>query len=93
MNYLNKKINEKEYKRFLGKRQAKREMNVEMRQLIQTWIQIKTDVLRRFIHRVSIAVQQNQILEYSDISYELDEMKVFIDSQLREIRGQFYLPS
>jgi hypothetical protein len=85
LNYLNKKINEKEYKTFLGEKQTKKEMNVEMRQLIQTWIVIKTDVLRRFIYRFSDAVIHNQIIEFDDISYELDEIKSFVNTHLREI--------
>ena len=85
MRYLNKKINENVYKTFLEEEQNEKEMNTELFQLIQTWIVIKTDILKRFIIRVNLAVRSNEKMIYDDIAGELDELKDFITSHLRDI--------
>ena len=85
MRYLNKKINENVYKTFLEEEQNEKEMNTELFQLIQTWIVIKTDILKRFIIRVNDAVRSNEKMIYDDIAGELDELKDFITSHLRDI--------
>ena len=85
MRYLNKKINENVYKTFLEEEQNEKEMNTELFQLIQTWIVIKTDILKRFIIRVNLAVRSNEKMIYDDIAGELDELKYFITSHLRDI--------
>jgi len=85
MNYLNNKITEKEYKNHLENEEMKKEMNVEIYQLIDTWIVVKTDILKRFMYRIDNAVKDNQKMEYHDIAYEIDELKEFMKSHLREI--------
>jgi hypothetical protein len=85
MNYLNNKITEKEYKNHLENEEIEKEMNVEIYQLIDTWIVVKTDILKRFMYRIDNAVRDNQKMEYHDIAYELDELKAFMKSHLSEI--------
>jgi hypothetical protein len=89
MNYLHKKIDENEYKSFLEKEENKREMNIEVHQLVQTWIVIKTDILKRFMYRIRMAVRNNKKMTFDDIEYELNELKEFIKMNLREIESTY----
>jgi hypothetical protein len=89
MNYLHKKIDDNEYKSFLEQEENKKDMNIEVHQLVQTWIVIKTDILKRFMYRIRMAVRNNNKMTFDDIEYELDELKVFMKMNLREIESTY----
>jgi hypothetical protein len=88
MNYLNKQISEKEYKQFLGNEENKKDRNIEIYQLIQMWIVVKTDILKRILHDVKNK-KKNDSYIYDAYNVELDELKNFIKSHLNAIEKTY----
>jgi hypothetical protein len=91
MNYLNKQISEKEYKQFLGNEENKKDRNIEIYQLIQMWIVVKTDILKRILHDVKNKKKNDDYDAYIYDAYnvELDELKNFIKSHLNAIEKTY----
>ena len=91
MNYLNKQISEKEYKQFLGNEENNKDRNIEIYQLIQMWIVVKTDILKRILHDVKNKKKDDDYDSYIYDSYngELDELKNFIKSHLNTIEKTY----
>lgn len=97
-NYLRNNISEKEYKSFLFNEDQERECNFEVYQLIQTWIIIKTDILRRLLHQITNANENcrtnangraNDGNDYHSIRNEMNNLVDFVKNNLTEIEKTY----
>ena len=93
--FLNKKIDEKQYKMFLERDSKRIDKNKEIYQLFQTYIMIKSDILHRFMNEMKIAICNsvesiiNNICKLQSILDETIVLKTFIDKNADEIRKTY----
>lgn len=92
MNYLNKKINEKEYKKMLENEEFNKNKSIEIYDLIQMWISSQNDILLRVIDSIKY---DNNINTYDNIniydSYD-EELNIFnqhIKNDIKSIETRY----
>ena len=91
---LKNEINEKKYKTNLEKEAKKKSKNAEVRQVVQLWIDAKSDILRRVMDVVSIeSVTFENILDslhnQQKIIKEMNELDMHIRESIKEIESTY----
>ena len=90
--FLKKEIDEKKYKMFLEKEAKKTNKNTEVRQLIQLWIDAKTDILRRVMgvirtQPITLESVLVSIHTQKKIMNEMIDLDAYVHSSAKEIEN------
>ena len=93
-NFLKNEINEIKYKTKLEKDAKNKSKNAEVRQVVQTWIHAKSDILRRVMEVVgveSVTVENvlDSIHNQQNIIKEMNELDEYMKTLIKEI-GKVY---
>jgi hypothetical protein len=88
--FLKNEINEKNYKMNLEKEAKKKSKNAEVRQVVQLWIDAKSDILRRVMDVVRIeSVTFENVLDslhnQQNIIKEMNELDEYMKTLIKEI--------
>ena len=93
--FLKKEIDEKKYKTFLEKEEKNKNKNMEVRQLIQLWIDAKTDILRRVMDVIRIQQPINlenvlvSIHNQKKIMNEMIDLDAYVHTSAKEIENTY----
>ena len=93
--FLKKEMDEKKYKMFLEKEEKNKNKNMEVRQLIQLWIDAKTDILRRVMDVIHIQQPINlenvlvSIHNQKKIMNEMIELDAYVHTSAKEIENTY----
>ena len=92
--FLKNEINEKNYKTNLEKEAKKKSKNAEVRQVVQLWIDAKSDILRRVMDVVRIeSVTFENVLDslhnQQKIIKEMNELDMHIRESIKEIESTY----
>ena len=89
LNYLNKKISEREYKRFLENKENDKNRNIEISQLIQMWIVVQSDIFKRIINSVKNEDYYKNKQTYNCYNEELKEFQLIIKKSINVIENAY----
>jgi hypothetical protein len=93
--FLKKEMDEKKYKMFLEKEEKNKNKNMEVRQLIQLWIDAKTDILRRVMDVIRIQQPINlenvlvSIHNQKKIMNEMIDLDAYVHTSAKEIENTY----